>query len=146
MKFIHTIHIDANPDAVWSFLDDPKNLAELNPGLKSYRHVSGPERDVGAVYEFVHAVDSRELVTTTTITDRRPPRLMTTESTSETGATTMTFAFESVDGRTEWTMFVEYRFKGVYWWASLFTRRAMRNAQRTEMEAMAERIDEGLRA
>ncbi len=145
MRLVHTVVVNAEREAVWNYVDDPNNLATLNPGLKSMRHVAGPERDAGAVYELIHTVGDREVLTTATITDRRPPSSMTTESTSEMGVTTTTFAFKSVNYRTEWTLFIEYRFKGFYWLASLFTRGAMRKAQRAEMEAMAERVEAGLR-
>ncbi len=113
---IHTeIIIDADQKDVWRAFDDRENLHKWQPSLKSFKHVSGEPGQPGAISESVYVEKGRDVRMTEYITERREPHFMAGRIESDWGQAILVNQFEDLgDGRTRWSAWWNYTFKGFH--------------------------------
>ncbi len=121
MKHKTEILIDADRDTVWRAFDDPNNMKQWQPTLKSFIHKSGTPGQADAVSELVYDESGREVVMTETITARRAPSFFGGTYESKWGTVVIFNHFEETeDGKTRWTGHMNYAFKGLMKFMALF--------------------------
>jgi len=127
MKMKYEANIQASRDFVWATFENPDNLSRWQPTLESFAHQAGDPGQPGAVSELVYNENSKKIVMTETVTERREPQFMA--GTYDNAWATMLIVnhFEKIDDNT--TRFISYtnmNFKGVMKIMPLFVAKSIR--------------------
>lgn len=126
MKIKNEITIDAERQTVWREFDDPDNLAQWQPTLKSLAHKSGTPGQPGAVSELVYEEDGRDVITIETITEKRAPDLMAGNYDSKRSTAIVVNHFETVGSeQTRWVVYANHHFRGIFKYVGLFLRKSI---------------------
>lgn len=114
MKIKLQIEIDAGRKRVWSAFDDTGNLRRWQPALQSIDCESGTPGHPGAVSRLRFTEKGRDIDVTETVTERREPDFIAARYETNRATTTTVNHFASLDGgRTRWSMYASYRFRGL---------------------------------
>jgi uncharacterized membrane protein len=68
----HT-RVDAPPEAVWAFVDDPERYLHFMAGITRWERADGPARGRGARYRTLMRVGSAEVGGLVEVVEHRPP-------------------------------------------------------------------------
>ncbi len=135
MKTRHEVLIDAPRNVVWALFDDPDNMPNWQPTLRSFTPKEGTPGQPGAVAELVYDEDGREVRMIETITERREPDFMAGIYTSRFGKTIVVNHFEDAgDDRTRWVVYANHFFKGMMKLMSIFFARSIRERTENDLE------------
>lgn len=114
MKYERELAIDLPRDRVIELFDDPDNLAKWQPGLKSFKHLSGDPGQPGARSELIFEEGRRRIEMIETVTRRNLPDEFagTYEAKGVMNWVSNRFVAIAPD-RTRWIIETEFKFTGI---------------------------------
>lgn len=126
MRCRNEIVIDADRETVWCSFEDRGKTGLWQPTLQSFTCKSGTPGEPGQVAELVYLENGREVVMTETLTEKRRPDFTAATYESSFGHATVVNHFAAIDARrTRWTIYSNYRFKGIMRVMSLLFRKSI---------------------
>ena len=144
MKYHAEQVIDAPRERVWRAFDNPDNLPKWQATLKSLEPKSGTPGQPGAVAELVYEERGRRVVMTETITERREPDFLAGSYESTWGTTMIVNHFEALDGgRTKWSVWCNFRFRGLMRLMSLFMAGSIRRRTDADLARFRALVESG---
>lgn len=139
MKHKAEIIINAPRDRVWSLFDSTNNMYKWQPTLESFEHISGEPGQPGAVSKLTYNENGRKIVLTESINERREPDFLAGIYESDFGTNTIVNHLESLDeGTTKWTVWCNFRFRGLMKLLSIFMRRSIRRRTDEDLQRFKE--------
>lgn len=114
MKYSHEIEIDLPRSKVIELFDNPDNLKHWQPGLVSFKHVSGEPGMPGAKSRIEYQMGKRNIQMVETIVRRDLPNEFTgTYEANKVWNEVANFFEESGPDKTKWVCKNEFRCKGM---------------------------------
>lgn len=107
---------------VWAAFEKIENLQRWQPALKSIRCIEGKPGQQGAISEVTYIEDGKEVVLRERIRYRQEGVAMDLEYTSPLVVSHIENRFLPAEGGTMWVVETDHRFRGLYWFLSLFMR------------------------
>lgn len=113
MQYRNTFRIEAPVERIWELLSDPSRLPEWNVVFDRVEDATGRLDEVGTTYTQVKRVAGIELKGDWEITEVEPLRRRRFQGTPAGCATcTGSEMFEAVEGETDYTVEMDYTFRG----------------------------------
>jgi uncharacterized protein YndB with AHSA1/START domain len=135
MKARFEVIVNADRNTVWDAFDNPDNIPQWQPTLKSFTHKSGTPGEVGAITELVYDENDRELVMSETITERRRPDFMAGIYTTKGRKSLIVNYFEIIEGdKTRWVRHANHNFSGFMKLVSPFIRKTIFDRTDNDMQ------------
>ena len=135
MKLNFDVVIDADLDTVWAAFDKPDNIGRWQTNFHSYKQISGEPGQPGSVAEWSFNENGKIVVLTETITERRDRSFFAGAYESARGTTIIVNEFQAIDaGKTRWTSWCNFTFKGIMKVLSLFTGGVIRKRMEADMQ------------
>jgi uncharacterized protein YndB with AHSA1/START domain len=113
MKNCYTIEIDAAPEAVFRFLDNPDNGMKWLPNITENENLEETDEKVGSRFRQVYVENGRRMEMFGTITEYEQDRRMAMEITGDLFDLDVDYRLEDLDGRTKVIQNSEVHFKGM---------------------------------
>lgn len=135
MQYSTEIMIDLPREQVVALIDDPDNLKEWQPGLKSMEHISGEYGKPGAQSKLVYDMNGRTIEMTETILAHDLPERMEMRFQANMVDNHVINRFEAVsDNQTRWVTENTFKLSGWMWFMGLFMRGAFTKQTQEDME------------
>lgn len=124
MRYTCEITIDRPRDQVVALFEDPANMKQWHPTLKSFEPISGQPGEVGSQSRLVYDMNGREMVMTETITKQAFPDSFSAVYDTGNVHNVMDNHFYAEGDKTRWVTTSEFQFSGWMRLMALFMREA----------------------
>lgn len=143
MKYREELMLELPRDSVVDLFDDPDNLSEWQPGLKSFDLISGEAGHPGAKSRLRYEMDGREIEMIETIEVRNLPEEFSGTYEAKGVWNRVVNRFHELDpDRTRWEIETEFKFSGLMRVMAFFMRGSFARQTRENMHAF-KRFAEG---
>ncbi len=113
MKYTREVIIDLPRQEVVALFDNPDNLSQWQPGLKSFETISGEAGQPGAKSKLVFDMNGRVMEMIETVqTHNLPEEISVTYETKGVHNNMVNRFYEAGDGKTRWVTENEFQFSG----------------------------------
>lgn len=145
MKLRFQVDIEAGKTAVWDAFEAAGNKVRWQQNFLGYRVKSGRPGQPGAVAELVFDEGDRQVTLTETITERRAPDFLAATYESPQVGTLIVHHFDALDdGRTRWSSWCNFRFRGLMRVMALFAVGRIRRRMEDDMQRFKRMVETDL--
>lgn len=130
---LHTL-IHRKPTDVWSVFQNPDNLMLWQSNLKEVRNIEGKPSFPGNIRDLVYHEKGRELIKRERIRYRQEKVALDTVVTWPLAEMFIENRFLQAEGGTRWVLEANIRFRGFFWFGSLFLTPNIQKQITAEME------------
>lgn len=135
MRYTTEVIINLPRARVIELFDDSENLKKWQPGLESFKHVSGTPGQPGAKSKLLYKTGKREIELIETITSRNlPDEFSGTYEASGVFNTLINRFYEDGPDKTRWVTDSEFKFSGLMMIMTLLMRGSFRKQTCKTME------------
>lgn len=141
MKIVNIVDIEATPEEVFSWLDDPERAKEWMTGVTRSEFIEKTPEKVGTTFHEYIEKDGRGIEMLDTVTEYVPDERFAVHLESDINTVDVVFSLADREGGTRLTQEVDLRLKGALGAMGLF----LESSIRKKVQAQAQREFAGLK-